>query len=220
MNVKAFRRFTYLVTSGNEAISEIVDQITSERTQDNLKKIGVLEFKIYQKEKAYFMLIDAEKEMDSQALNRVLGSISEVFKSFSFEEEPLERIYKLNQKVVYTPKEGQLKTSVVPYKRYVWTLLLEPHLIEEYKQVHAMGMAWPEITENMKTVGVKDMEIYIQGEQVVLIMDAKPDFDLEAVGPRWQKLPREAEWQAYVAKFQKTDSESSIQEKWQDMRQL
>jgi len=48
-------------------------------------------------------------------------------------------------------------------------------------------------------------------------MDTKPGFDLDEVSPIWQKLPREEEWQAYVAKFQRTDPDSSIQEKWKDM---
>ncbi|WP_299555977.1 L-rhamnose mutarotase [Seonamhaeicola sp.] len=220
MSAGQFRRFTYLVTSGNQVIPGIIGRIKSEGIQKQLKETGIFTFEIYQKEDTHFLLIDAEKHMNSAILNSTLLSVSIDFKAFHFESTPLDRIYKLEQKVVYAPTDGQLKTSVAPYKRFVWTLLLEPDLIEEYKSVHAMGMAWPEITANMKSVGVKDMEIYIHKDQVVLIMDTEPDFDLDEVGPKWQKLPREEEWQAYVAKFQRTDPESSIQEKWQDMRPL
>ncbi|MEM9986443.1 MAG: hypothetical protein AAF804_15220 [Bacteroidota bacterium] len=51
-------------------------------------------------------------------------------------------------------------------------------------------------------------------------MDTQEDFNLEEIGPRWQQLPREQEWQAYVAKFQRTDPGSSVLEKWQDMPEL
>lgn len=220
MSSKQFRRFTYLAASGNADISGIITQLESEDILEKLKKLGVLVFEIYRKEETFFLLIDAEKHMNSFNLNRTLLEVSDEFQRFSFVSSPLERIYKLEQKEVYAPMDGQLKKSVAPFKRFVWTLLLEPDLIEEYKRVHGMGQAWPEITANMKTVGVKDMEIYIHGSQVVLIMDTRPDFNLEEIGPKWQELPREEEWQTYVAKFQKTDPESSIQEKWQDMRQL
>ncbi|ARV16961.1 hypothetical protein BTO07_16205 [Polaribacter sp. SA4-12] len=123
---------------------------------------------------------------------------------------------------MYPAKEGQLKSKLVEFKRFVWTLLLEeaPELMAEYRKAHSIGQAWPEITNNMKKVGVKDMEIYLHGNQAILIMDTKPDFDLEKVGPEWQKLPRENEWQEYVAKFQRTSPESSIQEKWLDMNKI
>jgi len=47
------------------------------------------------------------------------------------------------------------------FKRYCKTLKLEndPQLINEYIKVHAMGAAWPEVTEGMKKVGIIDMEI-------------------------------------------------------------
>ncbi|WP_185154302.1 L-rhamnose mutarotase [Fulvivirga sp. M361] len=190
---------------------------------------GIHEINVYQKESDYFLVFDVDISFNSKKLMGMLkgsegflsfeNSLSALGVVFPKHDQALERIYKLDQKVSYKPVEGQLKTTVKPYKRFVWTLLLEedPELIAEYKKVHGIGQAWPEITANMKSVGVKDMEIYIHKEQVVLIMDTKPGFNLEEVGPKWQKLPREEEWQAYVAKFQRTDPESSIQEKWKDM---
>ncbi len=214
MSVNQFRRFTYLISSEDDA-SGVIGELTSDYIKNQLQHKDIYTYEVYQESEDYFLLIDASVEMNNTYIQEKLSTLN-----ISFEASPLERIYKLEQKEVYTPNEGQLKTSVAPYKRFVWTLLLEPDLIEEYKHVHAMGQAWPEITQNMKIVGVKDMEIYIKNDKVVLIMDAKPDFDLDEVGPKWQKLPREEEWQAYVAKFQKTDPESSIQEKWQDMIKL
>lgn len=215
METLKFRRFTYFLNSEKENFSNLF----------SLEKInqieGIKEFNIYKKKNDCFIVIDADASLNSKKLLDLLQKNEEftlVKNIFPNHENALERIYKLDQKESYNPLEGQLKYSVQPYKRFVWTLLLEPNLIDEYKRVHSIGMAWPEITKNMKTIGVKDMEIYIHQEQVMLIMDTIPDFDLKKIGPKWQKLPREEEWQKYVAKFQKTDPESSIQEKWQDMK--
>lgn len=139
-----------------------------------------------------------------------------------FPVRPLERIYKLEQKEVYTAEEGQLIYPVLDAKRYVLTLEIvnDLEMRDEYKRIHAMGMAWPEITQNMKTVGVKDMEIYMNNYQAYLIMDTKKDFDMISDGDKWSRLPREFEWQVYVSRFQKVDPESRAIEKWREMQEI
>ncbi len=232
MNAGQFRRFTYLVTVDTQDISKALVQLKADSIQNQLEQLGIITFEIYQKEQETFFLIDTEPSVDSTAISVVFSSLNldmdvehmlqNSNAAFSFKSDPLERIYELDQEVVYRPKEGQLKNAIGPKKRFIWTLLLQEDtdLIAEYKRVHGIGQAWPEITANMKSVGVKDMEIYLSGTQAILIMDTIPEFNLEAVGPKWQTLPREKEWQSYVAKFQRTDPESSIQEKWQDMTKL
>jgi len=216
MVINQFRRFTYFITTKNQDVSKVIRLLKSDKIQQDLQKSGILALETYQEELHYFILIDAKPQMNSIAIEDV---IKNVVNNFSFESSPLERIYKLDQREIYSSEEGQLKKSVNPYKRFVWTLLLQEdtELMAEYKRVHSIGQAWPEITANMKSVGVKDMEIYLHGTQAILIMDTKADFNLEEVAPKWQQLPRESEWQEYVAKFQRTDPESSIQEKWKNM---
>ena len=87
-------------------------------------------------------------------------------------------------------------------------------MIEEYKKLHAMGAAWPEITAGMKEVGIIDMEIYLSGTILFMIMDTKPDFDHEPAMVKLATLPRQAEWEALVSKYQKTHSRASAKEKW------
>ena len=64
------------------------------------------------------------------------------------------------------------------FKRYCKTLQLENDaaFIEEYKKLHAMGNAWPEITQGMKDVGIIDMEIYLDGTTLFMIMDTDAIF--------------------------------------------
>ena len=103
------------------------------------------------------------------------------------------------------------------YKRYCKTLTLEddPQLIEDYKKVHAAGAAWPEITQGMIDVGILDMEIYIIGTRLIMIMDTVPDFNHESAMARLATMPRQSEWEAYVSKFQRTSVDASADEKWQ-----
>lgn len=108
------------------------------------------------------------------------------------------------------------------YKRYCKALKLknDPQLIEEYKKVHAPGAAWPEISQGMREVGIMDMEIYILGNQLFMIMDTVPDFDHDKAMKELAQKPRQAEWEAYVSRFQKTSADASADEKWQLMERI
>ncbi len=108
------------------------------------------------------------------------------------------------------------------FKRYCKTLTLkdDPELIEEYKKVHAMGNTWPEISRGMKEVGILDMEIYIFGNQLFMIMDTEIDFDHEKAMAELSKKPRQAEWETYVSKFQNTSENVSVADKWQLMERI
>ena len=102
------------------------------------------------------------------------------------------------------------------FKRYCKSLELEndPPLVAEYKKLHAMGATWPEITAGMKEVGIIDMEIYISGTTLFMIMDTKADFDHDQAMTKLATLPRQAEWEALVSRYQKTSSDASAKEKW------
>ena len=108
------------------------------------------------------------------------------------------------------------------YKRYCKTLSLkdDAQLIEDYKKVHAPGAAWPEITQGMLDVGIIDMEIYIFGSRLFMIMDTVADFDHDQAMTELAKKPRQSEWEAYVSRFQQTSSEATADEKWQLMDRI
>jgi len=108
------------------------------------------------------------------------------------------------------------------YKRYCKTLSLkeDAQLIEDYKKVHAPAAAWPEITAGMREVGIVDMEIYIQGTRLFMIMDTVPDFDHDKAMAALAKMPRQSEWEAYVSRFQQSAAEATADEKWQLMERI
>ena len=51
-------------------------------------------------------------------------------------------------------------------KRYCYSCDLkdDSKLIAEYKEYHAKGNAWPEITKSIKNSGIVDMEIYLTNQ--------------------------------------------------------
>ena len=99
-------------------------------------------------------------------------------------------------------------------KRYCQTLQLadDEELIHRYCEVHAH--VWPEVMEGQRQVGILDMQIYRNGRQVFMICDTIDDFDWERDMARLAKLPRQAEWEAYVAQMQGCDPSLSSDEKW------
>lgn len=114
------------------------------------------------------------------------------------------------------------KRDYTCYKRYCKTLNLQddPQLIEEYKKVHSAGNTWPEITQGMIEVGILDMEIYIMGSRLFMIMDTRPEFDQDRDMAELATKPRQSEWEAFVSRFQKTSSEATADEKWQLMERI
>ena len=108
------------------------------------------------------------------------------------------------------------KRNYAQYKRFCKTLTLQddPQLIEEYIEAHARGVVWPEITRGMLEVGILDMEIYLVGTRLFMIMDTVPDFNHEKAMTDLASKPRQSEWEAYVSRFQRTSADASADEKW------
>jgi L-rhamnose mutarotase len=114
------------------------------------------------------------------------------------------------------------KTTYTSFKRFCKTLELrnDPALIAAYKKAHAKGQAWPEITQGMKEVGILDMEIYLSGTKLFMIMDTIPDFNHDRAMADLAQKPRQSEWEAHMAQFQNTSAEASADEKWQLMERI
>ena len=119
--------------------------------------------------------------------------------------------------------EGYIQTlSGGKVKRYVQTLDIsnDPELIAEYRKWHSEECNWPEIREGIRQVGILEMEIYILGNRLVMIVDAPADFDWQEAMDRLATLPRQAEWEALVARFQGCSADARSDEKWQPMERM
>jgi L-rhamnose mutarotase len=109
-----------------------------------------------------------------------------------------------------------------PTKRYYQTLDLrdDPELIAEYKRRHSAGCYWKEIGEGIRSVGILDMEIFLYGTRLTMVVETAPDFEWDAAFARLATLPRQAEWEAYMADFQLADPKASSAEKWHLMERI
>lgn len=109
-----------------------------------------------------------------------------------------------------------------PVKRYCLTLELKdnPELIKEYRHWHDSKNIWPEIPKGIHEVGITDMEIYLLGTKLFMIMEAGEDFDFDKQMAKLAELPRQKEWEAFVSKFQKSSADAKSSDKWKMMERI
>ncbi len=109
-----------------------------------------------------------------------------------------------------------------PVKRYCQTLDLkdDPELIEQYIRCHSEAEAWPEIREGIREVGILEMEIYILGPRLFMIVETPLDFEWGPAMEKLASLPRQTEWESFVARFQQSDPQATSDQKWQLMDRM
>ncbi|MFZ1142294.1 MAG: L-rhamnose mutarotase [Candidatus Sulfotelmatobacter sp.] len=99
-------------------------------------------------------------------------------------------------------------------RRFCLTLDMkdDPKLIAEYKRYHEK--IWPEITRSIKDSGIEDMEIYLLGTRMFMIMEVNESFSFEAKTKADQLDPRVQEWENLMGTFQESLSQARPGEKW------
>ena len=121
------------------------------------------------------------------------------------------------------PKDGYpVQQYHGPVKRYCQTLDLRdnPELIAEYRRRHSQEHIWKEIPEGIREVGILEMEIYLLDTRLFMIVETPLDFDWDTAMARLGTLPRQAEWEDYMAEFQLVKAGMSSAEKWQLMERI
>jgi L-rhamnose mutarotase len=119
--------------------------------------------------------------------------------------------------------EGYVQTiSDGKIKRYVQFLEIsdDPELIAQYRKWHSQEYNWKEVRDGIREVGILEMEIYLLGSRLVMIVDAPVDFRWSEAMKRLATLPRQAEWEALVSKFQGCRPDARSDEKWQPMERI
>lgn len=123
-----------------------------------------------------------------------------------------------------TKNEGYRKEYAYngPTKRYCQTLDLRdnPDLIAEYRRRHDRDEIWPEVIEGIRAVGILEMEIYILGTRLFMIVETPADFDWDDAMCRLASLPRQAEWEEYMSIFQIAAPGATSAEKWRMMERM
>ncbi|HEY6185506.1 MAG TPA: L-rhamnose mutarotase [Terriglobales bacterium] len=106
--------------------------------------------------------------------------------------------------------------------RYCLTVDLkdDPKLIAEYKQHHAQGKTWPEITKSIRDAGIENMEIYLLGTRMFMIMEVNQHFSFEAKAKADRLNPKVQEWEKLMWKFQEPLPQAAPGEKWLLMERI
>lgn len=103
-----------------------------------------------------------------------------------------------------------------PTKRFVQVMDIsdDPALMEEYRKWHSEAYSWKEVRDGIREVGILEMEIYMSGNHLVMVVDTPLDWDWQTAMDQLATLPRQAEWEAFVAQFQNCDASARSDEKW------
>ena len=109
-----------------------------------------------------------------------------------------------------------------PVKRYCQTMELkdDPLLIAEYRRRHSEEESWKEVRDGIREVGILEMEIYIIGNRLFMIVETPLDFNWDSAMERLATLPRQQEWEDYMALFQQCREGATSNEKWQMMERM
>jgi L-rhamnose mutarotase len=104
--------------------------------------------------------------------------------------------------------------------RYCFTLDLrnDPKLISTYKSYHRS--VWPEVKDNIKAVGIENLEIYLVANRLFMIMDVNDDFSFEAKEKADSSNSKVQEWEKLMWNFQQALPWSKPGEKWVLMDQI
>jgi L-rhamnose mutarotase len=105
-------------------------------------------------------------------------------------------------------------------RRFCLTLDLkdDPQLIAEYKKYHEK--IWPEITESIRESGIEDMEIYLLGTRMFMIMEVNDTFSFERKAKADRANPKVQEWEQLMWKFQQALPQAKPGEKWLRMNRI
>lgn len=105
-------------------------------------------------------------------------------------------------------------------RRFCLTLDLkdDPTLIAEYKRFHEK--IWPEISQAIKDAGIVDMEIYLLGTRMFMIMEVNESFSFEAKSRADRENPKVQEWEKLMWTFQQPLPEAKAGEKWMLMQRI
>lgn len=116
-------------------------------------------------------------------------------------------------------KDGYIMDATpVATKRHCQYLKIRAEFVEEYKYWHQN--IWKEIPEGMKKAGILNMELFLSGDNAIMVLETPLDFDWDKSFGYLATLERQAEWEDFVSKFQMAESGQRSEEKWQLMERI
>jgi L-rhamnose mutarotase len=104
--------------------------------------------------------------------------------------------------------------------RYCLTLDLidDPQLIAEYRRYHEA--VWPEVTDCLRETGIVDMELYLLGTRLIMVLEVDEKFSLEKKASIERGNAKVQEWEKLMWKFQRAMPQAKPGEKWTLMERV
>jgi L-rhamnose mutarotase len=105
-------------------------------------------------------------------------------------------------------------------QRYCLALDLkdDAELIAEYRRYHEK--IWPEVEESLRSTGIREMEIYLLGTRLFMVMDVDETFSFEKLGRATTENPKVREWEELMWKFQRPAPGAKAGQKWAMMERV
>lgn len=99
-------------------------------------------------------------------------------------------------------------------QRYCLALDLkdDADLIAAYKELHSN--VWPQIIESITGAGIDQMEIYLAGNRLFMIMEANDDFSFEKKALADGANEKVKQWEELMWKYQQALPVAKPGEKW------
>lgn len=90
--------------------------------------------------------------------------------------------------------------------------------IAEYKRYHVK--IWPEIKQSLINAGIQEMEIYLVGTRLFMIMEVSDSFSPSAKAAADAANAKVQEWEALMGQFQQELPQSRPGQKWVAMEKI
>jgi L-rhamnose mutarotase len=96
----------------------------------------------------------------------------------------------------------------------------DPALIAEYERWHRPDRIWPEVVEQLRAAGIKELEIYRCGDRLTMVMEVPDEFsaaDQAALGAASERV---RDWEELMWRFQRALPFAKAGEKWVPMARV
>jgi len=95
-----------------------------------------------------------------------------------------------------------------------------PELIAEYKRYHQPGNGFPEVANSIRDAGIVEMEIYLIGNRLFMIMEVDDSYDAIAKAKADAESPAVQKWETLMWQFQQALPWAKEGEKWLPTEQI
>jgi L-rhamnose mutarotase len=96
----------------------------------------------------------------------------------------------------------------------------DPESIENYKKYYRKENFSPEITKSIKEAGAVDMQIFLTGNRLFMIMEVDETFDFAKKAEMDTNNPRVQDWENFVSQFQQRIPWAKDDQKWVLMEKI